>query len=83
MYISMLLNRWYLKTNQELSLTVRTKLIPEIKNIIPRAAYTITTLMSWLLPDKVANKTAAYISPPIPSTVSKDPKILLIFIVFD
>ncbi len=39
--------------------------------------------MEWVLPDKLINKIAAYIRPPIPSTVNNAPKILLISIFFD
>ena len=57
---------------------MRIRLIPEIKNRRPRMTNMIDGLISLV---ELTNSTAARISPAIPRTVNKAPKILFKFII--
>lgn len=59
---------------------VRTRPSPEIKKSNPNMPNMVKDFTSLVPPVVLENIIAAYISPPIPKSVSIDPKTLLIFI---
>lgn len=63
------------------SFVVRTRPMPEMKNIIPSIPKMASALISRVPPEVFTNITAEYIRPPMPRSVSKAPKILLRFII--
>jgi hypothetical protein len=64
------------------SFVVRIRLMPAMKNIRPSTPKMTRDLISWVPPEFFKYSTAAKIRLPIPSTVSKAPKILFRFMIF-